>query len=250
MQEFTDSLDGLGARCVYLLQRSLCGLRCVYDAVRSFHVGAVSALVTQNNGVLAAIGQQHELMRYAAAHHTGVGLYRDNFRHACAAIDVDVCLIALLIVCFQILLRGMEGICVLHRELTHTNQTAAGARLITELGLNLIDHKRILRIRLRRTACQMDSRLLVRHAQNNRLTASVLKTSHFAADGFIAAGFLPQGCRHNNRKHHFLSVDLVHFIADDVFNLLADTLCRHKQGINTGGQLLHIAAANHELVTV
>ena len=79
-----------------------------------------------------------------AAHHTGIALHGKDLRNAAARIDAVICVIALLIILVQILLRGMEGIRILHRKLTHADKTAPCARLIPELGLYLVDHEGII----------------------------------------------------------------------------------------------------------
>ena len=121
----------------------------------------------------------------------------------------------------------MEGIGVLHRELTHADQAGARACLIAELGLDLVDHERILGIALAIFAHKLHGRFLVRHAKHKRATVAVRKAHQLTADALIPAGFLPQGSGHHHRKLHFLAVDGIHLLADDGLDFARDAPKRH-----------------------
>ena len=92
----------------------------------------------------------------------------------------------------------MERVSVLHSELSHPYKTAPCPRLVAELGLNLIYHKRIIRIGIRYVAGEMYRRLLVSHTEYHFIAVSVGETRHFAADTRISARLLPKRCGHND----------------------------------------------------
>ena len=203
----------------------------VNDAGRGLHVGAVVAVVAEDDGILAHGGEQHVLVGDLAAHHAAVGGDGHDLGHACAGEDAVVGVIADLVVALQILLGGMEGIGVLHGELAHADQAAAAAGLVAELGLDLIDHEGILGVAVGHVAHEVHGGLLVGHAQHHVAAGAVGEAQQLAADGVIAAGLAPDGRRHGDREEQLLAVDAVHLLADDLLDLRGDALGDGKQGV-------------------
>ena len=163
-------------------------------------------------------------MRDVAAHHAGVGLDGNHLGNACARINALVSLVAAHVVFLKILLRGVEGIRVLHRELAHSDKTAAGTRLIAELCLYLVDHERILGVAVCVLAYQLYCGLLVSHAEDHLRIVAVCEAKQLAADALISAGFLPERSGHNYRERYFLAVYSVHFLADYLLDFACDAL--------------------------
>ena len=246
VQELRHFLDGLHLGRRDLGERLLLAGHGLVLAVGVFHVCAVVAVRANHQIVLADGRAQHELVRHLAAHHAAVGLDRDNLRHAAAREDALVRLVAAGIVRFEVFLAGVEGVRVLHREFAHADQTAAGAGLVAELGLNLIDHERILLIALRGAAGKLNGGFLVRHAQNHVVVASVVEAHHFAGDGIVAAGLAPQARGHDHGHQNLLPVDAVHFLAQNRLNLAGDVLGDREQRVDAVSDVLDVAAANHE----
>ena len=85
-------------------------------------------------------------MRNAAAHHTGIRLYGNYLRQAGTCKNAVICFVDLSVVLLKILLRSMEGICVLHGKFTNADKPCARSCLVAELRLNLIYHKRVFGI--------------------------------------------------------------------------------------------------------
>ena len=246
LQEGAQILDGLDTRGGNLFEVGDFARVAVDDAGRSLHVGAVVALVAEHDGVLADGGQQHVLVGDLAAHHAAVGGHGHDLGHARAGVDAVVGLVALHVVFLQILLGGVEGVCVLHGELAHADQAATAAGLIAELGLNLIDHEGILGVGIRHVAHEVHGGLLVGHAQHHVGAGAILEAQQLAADGVEAAGLLPQARGHGHREHHFLTVDAIHFLADDPFDLGGDALGDGEQGEDAVAHGLDVAAAHHQ----
>ena len=125
VQEVADFLDRFLMRGLHQLQRLRRGLLVLHNAVGNFHIGAVTALRAEHDGVLSDVGQQHKLMRNSAAHHSGVGFHRHHFRHAATGENALIGVIADVIIPFQVFLRGVEGVSVFHREFAGTDQPPA-----------------------------------------------------------------------------------------------------------------------------
>ena len=79
-KEHTSSIV-VHARCGHGLQRGRCGLSGGDgDTGSGFYVGAVAAGFAYGDGILADGGKQHKLMADIAAHHAGIGCYRNHLR--------------------------------------------------------------------------------------------------------------------------------------------------------------------------
>ena len=85
----------------------------------------------------------------------------------------------------------MERISVFHGKLSYPYKSAPRSRFVSEFGLNLIYHKREIRIRLRGVAGKLYCGFFVRHTEYEFISASVGKPCHFAAYTRISAGFFP-----------------------------------------------------------
>ena len=131
---------------------------------------------------------------------------------------------ALFVIIVQVLLAGVEGVSVLHSELTHTDQPGSGARLVPELGLNLIDHKGVLGVGAGVFSYQLHRSLLVGHTQHHIGTVAVRKAQQLFADTLIPAGLCPQRGGHHHRELHFLTVQGVHLFPHDLLQLLQHPL--------------------------
>ena len=112
----------------------------------------------------------------------------------------------------------MEGVSILHRKLTHTDQSGSRTGLITEFCLDLIDHKRIFGVALCILAYKVYGCLLVGHAEYHFGIVAVGEAQQLIADAIVTAGLIPQRSRHDNRELHFLAVDFVHFLAQDLLD--------------------------------
>ena len=104
-------------------------------------VGGVAARVAERDHVLAGLREEDELLRALPADRARVGLDRHG-RHAAAREDAPVRLEHRLVRGVEPRLVEVEGVGVLHRELAHAHQAAAGTGLVAELGLDLVERHR------------------------------------------------------------------------------------------------------------
>ena len=94
---------------------------------------------------------------------------------------------AAVVILLQILLRGVEGIGVLHGEFAHADHTGAGSCLVAEFGLNLVDHEGIFGVGGGVVAHQMNGGFLMSHAQHHRGAVAVLEAEQLALNGIVAS---------------------------------------------------------------
>ena len=187
-------------------------------------------------------------MRNVAAHHAAVRLDGYELFKADSAENVVVGFEAFVVVVLKIFLSHVEAVGILHGEFSDSDKSAAATRLVAELGLNLINHKRQLRIAGNGVFHEMHGRFFVSHAEQHILAASVLEANHFAADGIISSAGFPHFLRHNHREFDFLSVELVHFVANDVFDVDAHKLSRAGQRIYTVCNGFDVAGSHQKSV--
>ena len=181
-------------------------------------------------------------MRNTAAHHTGIRLYCDNFRNSRPLEDPVIGMIERIIAAVQILLRGMEGIGIFHGKFPDTDQAGPWTGLVTEFGLDLIDHKRIFGVGLAIFSYQLDRGFLVGHTQDHLVAVPVFKAEKFLTNTFKTAGFFPEAAGKGNREEYFLSSDGIHFFPDDLLDLSGDPLHRGIQRIDAICHIFDIAA--------
>ena len=138
-KELSNSLNGAHARSLDLGERAVartlghnnlgaCGLI----------VGSEAAFVAVDERSLAGVGQSHVLDGGIATDLTGVGNNGQGLDIAALA-DVSVGLLHLVILLLQALLRGGEAVGVLHDELATAHQAKAGAELVAELILDVVE---------------------------------------------------------------------------------------------------------------
>ena len=144
----------------------------------------------------------------------------------------------------------MEGIGVLHGEFTYTDESGSRTGLITELGLDLVDHERIAVVGACVFPYQLDRCFLMGHAKDHGRTVAVVKAGQSIVDRLVTAGFHPEAAGQHNGKQDFLSVDPIHFFTDDLFDLLGHTAGRWEQAENTVCHLFDITASHHQCMAV
>ena len=251
VEETANLFDGLVFVSGNLLQRRCLPAAVVmYDAFRSLHVGPVAAFGAKNDGILADIRQQHELVADFTPHHAGVGGYGYHLGDACPGINALIRPVAAFIIPLQILLGGVEGISVLHGKFPHPDQSAPSPGLIAEFSLDLINHKRILLVGSGYVHGHMHGGFLMGHAQYHVCAASVFKAQQFLAYAFPTAGGLPETGGHGYGEENLLSVDAVHLLTENRFYFILDALGGRKQRIDAIAYLFDISAAGHQVLAL
>ena len=158
--------------------------------------------------------------------HAGVGLDHDE-REAAAGEDGAVGLVVLTVALVQAGGVDVEGVGVLHRELAHAQQAGLGARLVAELGLDLVPDLRELLVAAQLVARDGGHDLFVGHAQADVGALAVLEAEQIVAKDGPAAALL-QRSRGNQRREEELLADLVHLLADDGDDLVQRALAEEE----------------------
>ena len=86
----------------------------------------------------------------------------------------------------------MEGVGILHQELTGTHYAETRAHFITELGLDLEEVQRQLFVRADLVADQIGDHFFMRRAQHERTIAAIGNAQQFRAVLLPAPALLPQ----------------------------------------------------------
>src|SRR5208283_5216329 len=140
-----------------------------------------------------------------------------------------------------------ERIRVFHDELTHPQQARLGARLVAELGLNLIPDLRQLLLAAQLLARDVGHDFFMSHAQTKIGALAILEAKHVFAHRRPASARLPNFARIQRRQVEFLA-DLVHLLADDAHDLLGGAVAQEQKRVDAGAQLTDVSSADQQLV--
>ena len=92
--------------------------------------------------------------------------------------------------------------------------------------------------------------LLVGHAEYHFGIVAVGETQQFIADAIVTAGLIPQRSRHDNRELHFLAVDFVHFLAQDLLDFAHNAAQRQIGRIDSVCHIFDVSAFYHNSMAV
>jgi hypothetical protein len=135
---------------------------------------------------------------------------------------------------------------VLHHELADADEPAAGARFVTELGLEVVHDHRQLAIALDDVAQQDRHDLLVGHRQDHVALAPVLEPHELRADLREAPALLPHLGRVDDGHLHLLPTDRVDLLADDLLHAVVDPLAQRQQRIDARPELADVAGTDQQ----
>src|SRR5207249_11349654 len=131
---------------------------------RLLRVGDMPARVAAEHRLLAAFGDDHKFVTLSAAYGAGIGVDDEVVETAAlkdslvgASVRVEGAVQAGFLV--------IEAVGVLHRELAPSNQTAARPRLVSELGLDLVERERELLPRVDVATHDIRDHLLMRKTE-------------------------------------------------------------------------------------
>ena len=230
-KELSNSLNGAHARSLNLGERTVTRTLGHDDlGACRLVIGSKAAIVAVDERSLAGVGQSHVLDGGIATDLTGVGNNGQGLDIAALA-DVSVGLLHLVILLLQALLRGGEAVGVLHDELATAHQAKAGTELVAELVLNVVKVDRQLLIGAQLVAHQGRDGLLVRGAQDELATMTVVKAHKLLTIGVDAAGLAPQLGVDHDRHHKLLGAGGVHLVAHDVLDLANRAPSKRQVGI-------------------
>ena len=247
-EELGNGLDGAHARSLDLGERTVAGALGHDDlGACRLVIGSKAAIVAVDERSLAGVGQSHVLDGGIATDLAGVGDNGQSLDVAALA-DVSVGLLHLVVLLLQALLRGGEAVGVLHDELATAHQAKAGTELVAELVLNVVQVDGQLLIGAQLVAHQGRDGLLVRGAQDELATMTVVKAHKLLAIGVDAAGLAPQLGVDHDRHHKLLGAGSVHLVAHDVLDLADRAPSKRQVGIQTGGLLADHAGTEQQAV--
>ena len=143
---------------------------------------------------------------------------------------------------------NIEGICILHDELTASDQTRARTGLIAVLRLNLVDRQRQVLVRRVLILHQEGEHLFMGRSQEIVPALTVLQLEQGRTIFFPAIGCLVGLCRKKCRKVDFLSTDTVHLFTNNCLYLAQQAQAKRKPRVDTGGSTTNVARTDKELM--
>jgi hypothetical protein len=186
-------------------------------------------------------------VRHGAAHHAHIGLHSDGGQPA-AVEDAEVGVVMVVILLIQAVPVCVEAVAVQHGELAHADQPGARAGIVAPLGLDVVDQRGQLAVRLDLVAHQVGDDLFVGHRQHHVVVVLVLEATHLRADLVPAPGLFPQVSRMDHRHGDFLPADGVDLLTHDVLDFGHGAARQRQVAEDAGAQLADESGPQQELV--
>jgi hypothetical protein len=141
----------------------------------------------------------------------------------------------------------VEGVRVLHKELADAEEAGFGARLVPELGLDLIPDLRELLVAAELVAGYRGHDLFVGHTETEVCAFAVFEAEHvFAHDG-PAAGLFPELARLKGGEQELLA-DTIHLFSYDADDLIDRSVAEVDVGVDAGSELANVTGAEKKFV--
>ena len=210
-----------------------------------FNVGRVPARGADNQGVLAGLREAVELVGAGSLHGAGVR-FDDGRLDAAAAEGAQVGRHEVLVGGLLAFKVGVEAVGVLHGELADAQQTAARARFVAELGLEVVNAKRQLAVGRGDPLAEIGGDLLVGHGQHHVAAPAVLEPRHLRADRVKAARALPQIGGVDDGHQQFLAANAVHFLAHDLLDPALHPPAQRQHAVDARAQRPDVASPQQE----
>ena len=215
------------------------------QGVDRLDVGGVVAAGAADVGVLADGRLGQELLGLRAAHGAGLGL-DDDVVEAETVEDPDVGVAVLLVGRVEAGVVDVEGVGVLHRELTAAQDTGPGTRLVAVLGLDLVDRQRQVLVGGVQVLHHQGEHLLVGGAEQVVVALAVLQPEDAVAVLGPASARLVGLARQQCREQQLLGADRVHLVADDLLDLAQHPEAQREPGVDAGSGPADVAGADEE----
>ena len=217
------------------------------ERLRHLEVGRVLVAVGEGDGVFAGLGQHVEFLRDAATDAARVGTHRaESELHAFE--DAGIGRMHRPVALLQRGLVDVEGVGVLHHELTRPHDAEARSDLVAELGLDLIEVHRELAVALELAACDVGDHFLVRGSETERPVVAVREAQQLGPELVPAPRFLPELRRLHHRHYELDRARAIHLLADDGFDLAQHAQPHRQPGIQARRQTPDESRPQHELV--
>jgi hypothetical protein len=162
--------------------------------------------------------------------------------------DPDVRALLRLVARVEAGLVAIAAVGVLHDELAHANEAAAGPWLVPPLRLEVVEHHRQLTVRLDHVGQEQPDDLLVGHRQDHVPAVTVLEPGQLRPDRGVATARLPDVGRVDDRHLDLLAADPVHLLADDLLDSLVDPEPERQQRVDPGPQLTDVTRPDEQPV--
>ena len=247
-QEVSNFFDSLGTRSVYFFHFQHCyivAVCCCIHTCCSFYSCSHFTAVAVCDFTFTDFRQCSEFVGTTAADSTGVSFYRTELQTASGKYSF-VSFIHFIVALVQTFVVLVEGVSVLHDELTASHQTESRTSFVSVLGLNLIQVHRQLSVGSYVVSDNVSEYFFVSWTQAEFSLVSVLYSPHFRTVCEPSAGFLPQFCRLQSGHVNFLCALAIHFLTDDVFNLADGSPAQRHEAVNTGNQLSDHAGSQQQ----
>ena len=212
-------------------------------------VGGVAAVGAEDDGILAAVGEQYELLGVPAANRAGVG-FDDNRIESAARENVLIGLYHCVVAHVQSVLIGVEAVGVLHVEFADADEPGARTRFVPEFRLNLVE-------RDGQIAIAEDVRLddvcqeFFRCGREYHPPISAIQQAHHVGSVLLVApGLLPylSWLEHGHVK--FLAAGRVHLLSDDLLDLSDGPPRKGQIAVHAHHRLMDHASSEHQFMAI
>lgn len=188
----------------------------------------------------------HELVVHVPADRARVRLDRHGLQ-AQSAIHAQVSLVDALVGDTHVLAVHIERVAVGHDELTGAHQAEPRSRLVTELGLDLVDEGWQAPVAREVRPDGGDDRLLVRRTEHQGAELRIHPHEH-VVHGDVATGLLPELHRVQRRKEQLVAARAVELLGHDRADALEDPKAEGQQAPDPTRQRPHVATAYEQTV--
>ena len=200
-------------------------------------VRCIVAIIADHGIILAGPGNRNKLLRVFASNGSTVGM-NDDEAQATAGKDRPVSLSHRKIAYVHALVIGIEAVEVLHDEFAYTQQAAARARLVTKLGLNLVDPLRQIAVAAHELGYQRCHHLFMGWTKDHVASLAIPQLEQHVAK-HLRTRWAPSGWWYvpevfwlKDRHDNFLSTGTVHLLTHDLRNLVYDAGTRWQEAID------------------
>ena len=209
--------------------------------------GQIDHVAVAENARLAGFCQNDELVREVAADGPRFGRHRNSFEpHARKRAKVSN---------EHLVVRNsggsfvdIEGIGVLHQKLATAHHAEAGALLVAEFPLDVIQDLRQLAIGTNVGAENLGDHLLVSGAVKHVPLVPILDAQHFRAIGVVAPALAPKIGKLQGGHQQLDRARTVLLLANDLLDFFEHPKTERQPSVNAGGLLANEACAQHEAV--
>ena len=209
-------------------------------------VGRVAAVGT-HEGVLTDRRGVEELLGVRAAHGAGHGV-DGHVLQAQAAEDALIGVTVALVGGVQPGVVDVEGVGVLHDELTPADQARARAGLVTVLGLDLVQGGGQVLVGGEHVLGQEGEHLLVGGGQQVVPALAVLQGEECGAVLVPALGRFVGLSRQEGREMDLLTAHAVHLLTHDRLDLAHDGQAQRQPGVDAWGGAADVGGTHEQLV--